>query len=220
MFCRNCGKEIDDGSSFCTNCGAKIEKTNNQRQAPNQNFTTKAPMSNHSSLLGHEQSSRKGFFKGKEKRIGTSGEIKFNSRDNPKKKGSIIKKLFLFIVFVAIGFVAYSMFFGSNIASLEISSAIDPNTYAPTSIAEVFPTDTPEIYATFFISGLDIGTPIQGEWIYENQQAGIAELHTSEKNQNAFFSFSIPDNGWPTGSYSINIYIDGELETTKEFSIR
>ena len=24
MFCRNCGKELEDGSMFCGNCGAKL----------------------------------------------------------------------------------------------------------------------------------------------------------------------------------------------------
>ena len=26
MYCKNCGKEIKDGSLFCTNCGAKTEE--------------------------------------------------------------------------------------------------------------------------------------------------------------------------------------------------
>ena len=30
MYCKNCGKEIKDGSLFCTNCGAKTEETENQ----------------------------------------------------------------------------------------------------------------------------------------------------------------------------------------------
>lgn len=30
MYCKNCGKEIKDGSLFCTSCGAKIEEDNGQ----------------------------------------------------------------------------------------------------------------------------------------------------------------------------------------------
>ena len=28
MFCKNCGKEIENNSKFCKNCGSKVEKTN------------------------------------------------------------------------------------------------------------------------------------------------------------------------------------------------
>ncbi|MFP4457045.1 MAG: zinc-ribbon domain-containing protein [Clostridia bacterium] len=35
MFCKNCGKEIADGSSFCTNCGARVENSINQGQPSN-----------------------------------------------------------------------------------------------------------------------------------------------------------------------------------------
>lgn len=27
MFCKNCGKEIDDGAKFCPSCGASVEGT-------------------------------------------------------------------------------------------------------------------------------------------------------------------------------------------------
>jgi hypothetical protein len=219
MFCKSCGKEVADGSSFCTSCGARLDQTS-QGQNASQNYTTRQPMQEYSSLQ-EGQGNQKGFFKGKEKKIGTSGEIKFNSNyEKPKKKRGIIKKLFLFIILVVVGFVAYTMFFGGNIASLEMASDIDPNTFAPTAISESFTTDTPAIYATFFITGLDIGTPVQGEWVYENQQIAVAELYTTEKNQNAYFYFTIPDTGWATGAYAINIYVNGEYETTKEFSIR
>jgi len=219
MYCKNCGSEVADGSKFCTSCGASLDQ-GSQGQTSSQNYTTTQPMQNHSSLQ-EGRGNQKTFFKGKEKRIGTSGEIKFNSGyEKPKKKRGIIKKLLLIIILVAVGFVAYTMFFGSNIASLEVASAIDSTTYAPTAVTDTFATDTPAIYATFFITGLDIGTPIQGEWVYESQQVAVAELYTTEENQNAYFSFTIPDNGWPTGAYEINIYINGEYETTKEFSIR
>ena len=26
MFCRQCGKEVDENANFCANCGAKLEK--------------------------------------------------------------------------------------------------------------------------------------------------------------------------------------------------
>ena len=31
MFCFNCGKEIDDNSSFCQHCGTKIKSTENHK---------------------------------------------------------------------------------------------------------------------------------------------------------------------------------------------
>lgn len=32
MFCKNCGKEIDDNSKFCQYCGAKIVEPNSKKE--------------------------------------------------------------------------------------------------------------------------------------------------------------------------------------------
>ena len=44
MFCQNCGKEIEDGTSFCPDCGAKIGSAPEQA-APAQSYdqTPKKP---------------------------------------------------------------------------------------------------------------------------------------------------------------------------------
>ena len=32
MFCKNCGKEIDDNAKFCMNCGNSINEDNNNKE--------------------------------------------------------------------------------------------------------------------------------------------------------------------------------------------
>jgi hypothetical protein len=107
----------------------------------------------------------------------------------------------------------------SFISNLYTASSINAYNYEPTNILNTFSNDTPEIFATFEVDGLPIGTDIQGEWVYEGEQVAVAELYTTEESQNAYFSFTIPDSGWPSGSYEINIYIQEEFSIGKSFNV-
>lgn len=46
MFCKNCGKEINEGTKFCNHCGASQEASAPQPIAANNTATTPAPKNN------------------------------------------------------------------------------------------------------------------------------------------------------------------------------
>jgi hypothetical protein len=195
--------------------------SDNTQQSNQQGYTTREQFREYNSLSNEQNDNRKTFFKGKQASIGSSGEVKFKkSKVKEKKKGGVIKKLILLIVFIIVVLFLVSLFFGSNITNLQTTTGINPNTLDPTNATSTFATDTPEIFATFTVAGLPIGTDIQGEWVYEGEQAAVAEIYTTEEAQNAYFSFSIPDAGWPIGSYEINIYVKNEFQVGKKFTVR
>ncbi len=219
MFCKQCGKELDKGSAFCTSCGAKVASNDQQTQ---QEHTTREKFRDYNSLTHDQESSRKSFFKGKEASIGTSGEIKFKKQKKvkEKKKGGIIKKLFLLAVFLIVIVFIASIFLGGNISNLQTALGVNASTLQPMNVTSTFAVDTPEIFATFSVAGLPIGTDIQGEWVCEGDQVAVAELYTTEEAQNAYFSFSKPDAGWPVGAYEVNVYVQGQFQVGKKFSVR
>lgn len=53
MFCKNCGKELDDGATFCTACGAQLNKTETQStfETTVNTFATKAKTTINSGVL-------------------------------------------------------------------------------------------------------------------------------------------------------------------------
>ncbi len=56
MFCKNCGKQIDDNAKFCIECGAKIERNNTDTAFPAENDLLSDSISSEESLFGASDS--------------------------------------------------------------------------------------------------------------------------------------------------------------------
>jgi hypothetical protein len=84
---------------------------------------------------------------------------------------------------------------------------------------------TPEVFARFTLADVPPGSQLRAVWIAE-QAAGIpsgyvlGETTSSDvggtQNQGAFLH-ARPPNGWPTGSYRVDLYLNGELERSIGF---
>jgi|GEM_PF-807494 len=91
----------------------------------------------------------------------------------------------------------------------------------------VFTADTPEIWATFKTQGAKKGDKLRGEWIADDVgEAAPANTKIAEKiltliqdNGGGYFTFLKPTNGWPPGTYHLDIYAGEALATRVAFTI-
>lgn len=223
MFCQECGNNLPDSVKFCDACGTKITAESKssefeQQQTPQEEkFTAPEPFQPFSSIDPNQPIYKKTFFKGKQSSTGTRGQIKF---DGGKKK-SFLKRLFILLGALIAIILVLSIFADSNITKVQTATAIASGTMEPMNVATTFNTNTPEIFVTFSLSGLPIGTNIKGEWIYKDQDISIVtgNMHTTENNQNAYFSLSIPDNGWPVGDYEVKLFAGDDYKTSAKFKV-
>lgn len=111
----------------------------------------------------------------------------------------------------------------ANFQDLQMASEIDEATSKPITAADVFATDSPIIYLTGSINNAVSDTIIKAEWVYTEEDPAISitsyELELEDIDTDFFFSLSMPDNGWPTGSYEIKLYIDGEYDQSVAFKV-
>jgi hypothetical protein len=93
--------------------------------------------------------------------------------------------------------------------------------------ATVFAADTPEIRATFKTKGAKKGDKLRGEWIADDVGEAappntkiVEKTLTLEGDTDAgYFTFLKPTNGWPPGTYHLDIYANDALATRVGFTI-
>ncbi len=230
MFCQECGNQLKDDTKFCNGCGTKVSKKETEQhqnqqgpieeQAPKEkNYTVCEPFQPFSSLDPVQPIYQKTAFKGKQASVGTSGGIKFNKGT---KKGGCLKTIFIAIGIMIALVVALVFFSDSSIGSVQTALSIDSGTLEPINKASTFGSDTPEIFVTFTLSNLPIGTAVKSDWIYLDEDILItdARIKTTEDNQNAYFSLSRPNNGWPVGDYEVKLYVEDAYKKSAKFSVK
>jgi len=90
-----------------------------------------------------------------------------------------------------------------------------------------FAPDTAKLFALCKTKGLQKGDELRGVWIADDVgEAAPKETRMDEKTldadadmSNGVYSLSRPDNGWPPGSYRLEIYVDDALTKTVNFTI-
>jgi opacity protein-like surface antigen len=90
----------------------------------------------------------------------------------------------------------------------------------------VFAPDAPKVFAVYrVIAGP--GLKVRASWFAE-KVAGLEPKTKLAENETAFstkgeyigsFTCSKPPQGWPVGSYSVNLYMDGVLKKTLGFRV-
>ena len=63
-------------------------------------------------------------------------------------------------------------------------------------------------------------TTIKGVWYHNGNEIEGYEIPVTNNDQQAEFSLSIPDNGWPHGNYEFKFYVFNDLIETVEFEVK
>ncbi len=201
MFCKNCGAKIADDAKFCESCGTKVGETS---------YTAPKPFEKNSVDGSQNYQYQNSTFKGAQYSTGTSGSVSFG-----RKKG-FFGKLVGFIIVAVILYFVITWLFGGTITNARTSTLIDGNTYEAVDPTDTFATNTPEIYVSFRVNGVESGTVIESYWFYMSSDpitfidSSAITLLEDANGQYGYFSMLMPTSGWPVGDYDIDIYVGDE----------
>jgi hypothetical protein len=91
---------------------------------------------------------------------------------------------------------------------------------------DVFKPDTPKIVLHAELVDMPDGTKVAADWIAEktdaapaNYKIDSAEIVTTKAINEASFSMTKPDAGWPVGDYRVDLSIDGKPATSVKFTV-
>lgn len=109
----------------------------------------------------------------------------------------------------------------ASIKEVVICEKVDENC-VPSNVTNVFPPDTTVIYLSVKITDFTPEDKLRVVWNYleASKEIDIQEL-TTEKPGSGYFVFNIKiTEGFPTGRYSAEVYLNDELSEIKEFSVK
>jgi len=225
MFCSSCGNQLPDEAVFCTKCGSKQSGSQEKNTPQSQGYTAPQPFQQYSTIDPHQPIYQKQAFAGKQASVGSSGHVSFGNNSTGKKSGGCLKVflvgiLVLFLI-AALGIGAILLFGSSEgISNVRIASQIDSVTNQPITLTNTFTPQSPIIYCTLN-SKNEIGTLVSVEWWYTTDNILITSYSINAETDDDQFSFSLsrPDNGWPTGSYEVKVYVNDKYATSAKFKV-
>ena len=91
-----------------------------------------------------------------------------------------------------------------------------------TSQTSKFYPDSENMYTVFEWEGNGNGKQLIIRWVYKDQNVLIDEVAYNMPDQNAGVSnssLSIPDDGWPIGTYAVEFWIDGVQQKSVPFKV-
>jgi hypothetical protein len=110
-----------------------------------------------------------------------------------------------------------------SVTTVDLGNAVDGNQRVTTPMTAFSPGDT--IYASVATSAADASAPARGtlaaRWTYQDGQVvdELSQDYAFTGSGNTVFQISNPD-GWPTGTYKVEIMLDGNVVQTRQFEVR
>jgi hypothetical protein len=106
-----------------------------------------------------------------------------------------------------------------SVASVDLGSAVGPDQKVTSPTSTFGAKDT--IYAAVSTTGTAASATLNAKWTYQDGQTVNDSSQTIAPSGPAVTTFHIskPD-GWPTGSYKVEISIDGKSAMSKDFSVQ
>ena len=108
---------------------------------------------------------------------------------------------------------------GLEFRELRVGKAVNADKSVSTDVGTFAPGDT--IYASVTTSGSSASTPIRAVWTYQDGQVVSDDTQTISGTGSNMTEFHIakPD-GFPAGSYKLEIFIDGRTAMNRNFDVR
>lgn len=105
------------------------------------------------------------------------------------------------------------------VASVDLGNAVGADQKVTTPATTFATTDT--IYAAVATTGTAANAVLNAKWTFGDGQTVNESSQTIAPNGDAVTSFHIskPD-GWPKGSYKVEISLDGKVVASKDFTVQ
>ncbi|MFA7674088.1 MAG: zinc ribbon domain-containing protein [Clostridia bacterium] len=199
MFCPKCGVRNDDNARFCAGCGAAI----NGGQAPQQFQQQPQPF--------QQQPFQQQPFQ--------------QQYQPPRKKSKAGVVIAVILVLALLGVGAFYIFGGglspNHLAQVCFTTAVDAETAAPIGRDTRFPSSTPEIIVAATIRNVDkAGVYVTAVWTHTDsgEQVYSDPLYV---NYDAWINFSVVNtgSGFPTGTYTVDLYVGEVLTESASFTV-
>ena len=106
------------------------------------------------------------------------------------------------------------------VEALTMASKVDEGNNPANSTTTFSKTDT--IWAVADITGTGIGTPVESRWFHvtSNQQINSNTVTTTSAGEHRLPFFISKPDGWPTGDYRVDIYINGNMLKSQTFQVQ
>ncbi len=113
-----------------------------------------------------------------------------------------------------------------SVDPIAMTDQVDPKTRAPLRTVEAFPAGTKELFATVRVRNPVKGTKVEARWFYDKE--GTGRYHPVESagvtfqepgSRHVAFSLVTRD-GFPAGSYKVQVFLDGEMVREKRFRVK
>ena len=129
---------------------------------------------------------------------------------------------------VAVVVAACSASFSTaNISNAVLAKDVKGDKFDPIDPTSTFPADQPVIHLVVTLKNAPSGTTVKATWTAvdvgdaapANTMIDEAEM-TMDGSGNVHFTLSLPSSGvWPVGKYKADIYLNGKLDKTVEFTV-
>lgn len=108
---------------------------------------------------------------------------------------------------------------GFAVTGIDLGSSVGADMKVPMPTTTFAPTDT--IHASVATTGAAADANVTGKWLYQDGQTVHEEPKTITTTGPATHDFSVskPD-GFPVGNYKFELWVNGGLAQTREFSVR
>ena len=210
MFCPKCGTKNDDDVRSCISCGSQF--VNPQAGT----FQQQANQFQHRPSL-----SEQGQFQ-QMPPLQQSGQFAPIYQKPKKSKAGIV--VLVIVLILIIGTVAVIWlndgFPGLNVRKAYITTAIDPVSSEPMGQEVNVLSSAPTIYVAALIKNVGAGVNVVSVWHYiDGGDTVVSETLFVSYDTWINFYLSQPYTGFPIGSYSVELYVNEQLQKTVYFKV-
>jgi hypothetical protein len=114
---------------------------------------------------------------------------------------------------------------GSGAVIEEVHMAEDSGNGQPGASTNLFSPENRTIHCVAKLADAKSGTTLRFSWFIvdaggsQNQKVKDIDYTTSERENVVHSNLTLP-NDWPTGKYKVEVFVNGKLEKTAQFSVR
>jgi hypothetical protein len=199
QYCAKCGAPLQQDACFCKACGAPVG-------AGSESSGPSSPQQPQPAYSRSEAQYSQPALKPKK-----------------KKRGCLIAILAVIALFIVLAIANGGEFNFStaNVSQPAMASTVDSVTMQPINKTSVFTAQSPIIYATVYVQNAPTETKIKAKWTYVDSKIdiGTVSFQTTQTNQYVAFNLTRPNNGFPVGSYTVDIYLNDKLKETIKFTV-